>query len=148
SIKELIFTSTLTIKKRGYLTKEISESLDKEVKRAESLISELNLFNLCEEDSEREIQLAYFGETLLNVFDNVLRAYESIKKAEGYNDYEDILLYVKQLLQNPSVQNSLADKYKLIMVDEFQDTNEIQYQIFLPILDYLKRGNLFIVGDE
>lgn len=148
SIKELIFTSTLTIKKRGYLTKEISESLDKEVKRAESLISELNLLNLCEEDSDREIRLAHFGETLLNVFDNALRAYESIKKAEGYIDYEDILLYVKQLLQNPSVQNSLADKYKLIMVDEFQDTNEIQYQIFLPILDYLKRGNLFIVGDE
>ena len=34
------------------------------------------------------------------------------------------------------------------MVDEFQDTNEIQYEIFLPILDYLKSGNLFIVGDE
>ena len=34
------------------------------------------------------------------------------------------------------------------MVDEFQDTNEIQYQIFLPILDYLKSGRLFIVGDE
>jgi ATP-dependent helicase/nuclease subunit A len=34
------------------------------------------------------------------------------------------------------------------MVDEFQDTNEIQYQIFLPILDELKSGRLFIVGDE
>ncbi|MCK7520210.1 MAG: UvrD-helicase domain-containing protein [Ignavibacteriales bacterium] len=45
-------------------------------------------------------------------------------------------------------KNLSHDKYKFIMVDEFQDTNEIQYQIFLPILDYLKGGKLFIVGDE
>ena len=34
------------------------------------------------------------------------------------------------------------------MVDEYQDTNEIQYEIFMPLLDYLNKGNLFIVGDE
>jgi ATP-dependent helicase/nuclease subunit A len=34
------------------------------------------------------------------------------------------------------------------MIDEYQDTNELQYEIFLPILNYLKRGNLFVVGDE
>ncbi len=34
------------------------------------------------------------------------------------------------------------------MIDEYQDTNEIQYNIFLPILDQLKKGNLFVVGDE
>ena len=34
------------------------------------------------------------------------------------------------------------------MIDEYQDTNEIQYNIFLPILDHLKKGNLFVVGDE
>ncbi|HSP87162.1 MAG TPA: 3'-5' exonuclease, partial [Ignavibacteriaceae bacterium] len=41
-----------------------------------------------------------------------------------------------------------SEKYKYIMVDEYQDTNEVQYQIFLPILDDLKSGNLFVVGDE
>ncbi len=84
----------------------------------------------------------------LNFFDQALLIYESKKKAEGFIDFEDILLHTKILLQNENVQKSLSAKYKFIMVDEFQDTNEIQYQIFLPILDYLKNGKLFIVGDE
>ncbi len=47
-----------------------------------------------------------------------------------------------------NVKEALSEKYKYLMVDEYQDTNEIQYKIFLPILDYLKKGNLFVVGDE
>ena len=34
------------------------------------------------------------------------------------------------------------------MIDEYQDTNELQYEIFMPILDHLRSGNLFVVGDE
>lgn len=34
------------------------------------------------------------------------------------------------------------------MIDEYQDTNELQYNIFLPILNELRTGNLFVVGDE
>lgn len=34
------------------------------------------------------------------------------------------------------------------MIDEYQDTNEIQYNIFMPVLKHLQTGNLFVVGDE
>ncbi|MDY0082863.1 MAG: UvrD-helicase domain-containing protein [Ignavibacteriaceae bacterium] len=148
-IRLLVFTIGLTIKKQGYLSKVKKEIfLADKVREVEDIFSDIHKFNVPEENSDNEIKLADFGIKLLKVFDNSLLTYERKKKAEGYIDYEDILLYVKQLLQKSEVQKNLAEKYKLIMVDEFQDTNEIQYQIFLPLLDYLKKGNLFIVGDE
>ena len=105
-------------------------------------------FELPENEVEINKELANFGLILISFFDQALKIYEKKKKIEGFVDFEDILLHTKILLQNPDIQQSLSQKYKFIMVDEFQDTNEIQYQIFLPILDYLKKGELFIVGDE
>ncbi|MDT3696178.1 MAG: UvrD-helicase domain-containing protein [Ignavibacterium sp.] len=147
-IRSLIFTQNLTLKKRGYLSKVTNELIIEEVRIVEDIFFDIHKFGIPEENFDNEILLADFGIKLLKLFDNSLQTYERKKKAEGYIDYEDILLYVKQLLQIPTVQDNLAEKYKLIMVDEFQDTNEIQYQIFLPLLDYLRKGNLFIVGDE
>ncbi|MEN8193300.1 MAG: 3'-5' exonuclease, partial [Bacteroidota bacterium] len=63
-------------------------------------------------------------------------------------DFEDLLLVTQKLLERKDVIKYLAEQYQYFMIDEYQDTNETQYNIFIPILDYLKRGNLFIVGDE
>ncbi|MFN3695434.1 MAG: UvrD-helicase domain-containing protein, partial [Ignavibacterium sp.] len=92
--------------------------------------------------------LIRLGRDLLTLFERALELFELKKSEESYIDFEDILLLTKKLLINPDVQNYLSNKFKYLMVDEFQDTNELQYEIFLPILDYLKSGKLFIVGDE
>ena len=147
-IKSLSFTKENTIRKRGYLKNEDSILLQNEIVSTEDLMKILNAFHLPENHSEIELELARFGKTLITFFDFALNIYENKKKNEGFIDYEDILLYTKKLLENDKVQKSISAKYKFILVDEFQDTNEIQYQIFLPILDYLKGGKLFIVGDE
>ncbi len=148
NIKLLAFTKNLSVRKQGYLSKDIGEPLLNEIRVLETLIDEFKNFEISDNDKDIEIELARFGKTLLTFFDYALMIYESKKKADGYIDYEDILLHTKLLLSNENVKKSLTEKYKFIMVDEFQDTNEIQYQIFLPILDYLKSGRLFIVGDE
>ncbi len=147
-IKSLSFTKENTIRKRGYLKNEDSILLQNEIVVTEDLMKSLDAFHLPENHSEIEFELARFGKTLINFFEFALNIYENKKKSEGFIDYEDILLYTKKLLENDKVQKSISEKYKFILVDEFQDTNEIQYQIFLPILDYLKGGKLFIVGDE
>lgn len=147
-IKLLAFTNDITIKKRGYLKSDVSESLLVEINSAEDLMADLIKFELPSDHKNVEYELAKFGLIILNFFNQALLQYESKKKNEGFIDFEDILLHTKLLLQNESVQKSLSNKYSYIMVDEFQDTNEIQYNIFLPILDYLKNGKLFIVGDE
>jgi len=147
-IKSLSFTKENTIRKRGYLKNEDSILLQNEIVTTEDLMKNLAAFHLPDNHSEIELELARFGKTLIIFLDSALNIYENKKKNEGFIDYEDILLYTKKLLEYDKIQKSISEKYKFILVDEFQDTNEIQYQIFLPILDYLKGGKLFIVGDE
>ncbi len=144
----LAFTKDHHVKKAKYLSSKISGGLEESINYVEDIIGELNDFCTANDYKKSEHELAKIGQIVLNFFDEALSRYEARKKTEGYIDYEDILLHTKMLLENKDVRDSITEKYRFILVDEFQDTNEIQYQIFLPILDYLKKGNLFIVGDE
>jgi len=64
-------------------------------------------------------------------------------------DFEQILLFAYQLIQEePSISKTLGNIFKYILIDEFQDTKEIQYSIFSEILK-ARKGEVkgFIVGD-
>lgn len=94
------------------------------------------------------LELAKFGKILIEFYNDSILLYEKKKKEESLLDFEDILILTQKLLANSVVKNSISERYKYLMIDEYQDTNEIQYRIFLPLLDDLKKGNLFVVGDE
>lgn len=91
---------------------------------------------------------AQFAEDVLAVYNDVNEIYSRRKTEGGYLDFEDLMLFTKELLKNEEVRAALAGRFQYLMIDEYQDTNEIQYEIFLPLLDELKKGNLFVVGDE
>jgi ATP-dependent helicase/nuclease subunit A len=148
SIKELAFTKQGKIRNQGYLGGESREGLQSIIKETENFIKELQYFCLPDNHAETELELAGTGKNIIGFFLKCLDRYELKKKEEGFLDYEDLLICTKRILENGQVQHSLSEKYKYIMVDEYQDTNEIQYRIFLPILYYLKKNNLFVVGDE
>lgn len=136
-----------TVRRQQYLARDLSESVWQEVVVVERIFNELKMFDeIGNEDKYPELIL--LGRDLLKLFDKSLELYELKKKEQSYIDFEDILIHTKELLKNSDVQTYLSNKFKYLMVDEFQDTNELQYEIFLPILDYLKSGKLFIVGDE
>jgi ATP-dependent helicase/nuclease subunit A len=83
------------------------------------------------------------------LLDELLRgfglAYEQLKSARAAVDFDDLELLTRQLLdERESVRAAWSDRFELLMVDEFQDTNPRQ----LGILRALERGNLFTVGDE
>ncbi|MEP0860809.1 MAG: UvrD-helicase domain-containing protein [Ignavibacterium sp.] len=147
NIREHLFTKELQVRKQKYLVKDLQDSLTTEIRIVEKTFSELEMFTRVS-DGELYPDLIKLGREMLMLFDSALQLYEFKKKEESYIDFEDILLFTKELLKNQDVQNYLSTKFKYLMVDEFQDTNELQYEIFLPILDYLKSGKLFIVGDE
>jgi ATP-dependent helicase/nuclease subunit A len=72
-------------------------------------------------------------------------AYTALKKARGAVDFDDLELDARALLDgHESVRRAWAERFELMMVDEFQDTNPRQ----LAILSALERENLFTVGDE
>ncbi len=61
-------------------------------------------------------------------------------------DFDDLLLYtIKLLNENSDVKNKYQNKFKYILVDEYQDTNKVQYNL-LKILAQ-KNKNFFAVGD-
>jgi ATP-dependent helicase/nuclease subunit A len=72
-------------------------------------------------------------------------AYARLKSARGAVDFDDLELLTRELLaEHEAVRAAWSQRFELLMVDEFQDTNPRQ----LAILQALDRGNLFTVGDE
>jgi ATP-dependent exoDNAse (exonuclease V) beta subunit len=73
------------------------------------------------------------------------RAYEALKHGRAVLDFDDLELGALSLLQaQESVRAAWSERFELLMVDEFQDTNPRQ----LEILRALERDNLFTVGDQ
>ena len=77
----------------------------------------------------------------------VREAYIKYKKDHHSMDYDDLLVYLKILLEkNDDVRKNLSLKYKYIMVDEYQDTNLVQSDIVRLLTDQHK--NIMVVGDD
>jgi DNA helicase-2/ATP-dependent DNA helicase PcrA len=74
-------------------------------------------------------------------------AYAKYKLDHNLMDYDDLLLNLVFLLRkNEAVRATLSDRYKYIMVDEYQDTNRLQAEI-VKLLAF-KHQNLMVVGDD
>jgi len=141
-----ILTTSNTIRKRNYLKNQ--SGLSEEILIVEKNLPLMASSAVPANHQEIEMELARTGKKILVLFDAVLQKYDQKKSEGGYLDFEDILLVTQKILLNEDVREKLSEKYKYLMIDEYQDTNEIQYNIFLPILDNLQRNNLFVVGDE
>ncbi|MCF6253739.1 MAG: UvrD-helicase domain-containing protein, partial [Thiomicrorhabdus sp.] len=77
----------------------------------------------------------------------VYRAYEEQCKRSGLVDFAELLLRAHELwLKNPAVLRHYQARYQHILVDEFQDTNSLQYA-WLRVLAG-ETGKLFVVGDD
>lgn len=74
-------------------------------------------------------------------------AYAQYKGKHNLMDYDDMLVFLRKLLQeHDGVRHTLSDKYKYIMVDEFQDTNRMQADIVKLLAG--RHGNVMVVGDD
>ncbi|MDI7206595.1 ATP-dependent helicase [Leptospira santarosai] len=73
--------------------------------------------------------------------------YKSYKTERSLLDYDDLLYFTRDLLADHSeVRNALSEKYRFIMVDEFQDTNKVQAHIVCLLAS--EHSNLMVVGDD
>jgi ATP-dependent helicase/nuclease subunit A len=80
--------------------------------------------------------------------------YQEEKKERGLVDFSDlehfaldILLEDKESKLPSAIAKQLQEKYKEIMVDEYQDTNIVQETIVQSVADQIGQGNMFMVGD-
>ncbi len=72
--------------------------------------------------------------------------YTEYKIRSNYLDYDDLLVYLKLLLENEDIRDRLSGRYKYIMVDEYQDTNKLQGDITFALAE--GHRNIMVVGDD
>ena len=76
----------------------------------------------------------------------VYREYEKILKRNNAVDFDDLLKRpVELFMQNDDILDKYQEKYRYILIDEYQDTNEVQYKLVKLLAS--KYRNLFVVGD-
>jgi len=72
------------------------------------------------------------------------KVYENYKEEHNKIDFDDMLTKTYELLQDKRILNIWQNKFKYIMIDEFQDISKIQYSI----VRLLAPENIYIVGDD
>ena len=107
-----------------------SKAVNKNIPSDDIVISEYKQFEHC-----------------IEKINEIIRQYTEYKRKNSILDYDDLLLYLRTLLEhNDDVRKKLSNQYKYILVDEYQDTNTIQAQIIKLLAS--EHNNVMAVGDD
>ena len=83
----------------------------------------------------------------LEAITGIFKAYRRHKKEQNFLDFDDLLIYLLQLLEtHPDIRDRISSSYRYVMVDEYQDTNKIQAEILYRLTAVNK--NIMVVGDD
>ncbi len=148
---------------RGYYGYSIDNILSEESKYEviKSIIRNLNIKFEDEQDFIQNLinELSLVKNELIDIsyynpmncgtddFQKISEAYEEYKLTHDKIDFDDMLIKCFHLLNNdPNLLRKTQNKYKYILVDEFQDINRTQYET-IKLISKLN-NNIFIVGDD
>ena len=116
--------------KKNTILEIYSKSVNKETPTKQIIEDEFPQFAHCQ-DQIIEIHKAYVG----------------YKRENSVLDYDDLLLYIKLLLENnEGLRKTLSNQYQYIMVDEYQDTNTLQADVMKLLAS--EHNNIMAVGDD
>ena len=97
--------------------------------------------------STKEYRINYEGDYRLSKIANVYELYQEKLLKNNALDFDDIVyLTVKILRENPDVLDRLQNRFRYIMVDEYQDTSTVQYMLISLLAG--KFANICVVGDD
>jgi DNA helicase-2/ATP-dependent DNA helicase PcrA len=81
---------------------------------------------------------------LKGIYQDIFFIYNDILRKQYMIDFDDLLILGIELFNNPKIRKDLGNRFKFLMVDEFQDINYLQFE-------FLRRfniDNIFVVGDD
>ncbi len=116
-----------------------------------ALLSRISAAKSSLQDSRQMAQAAYdaddeYGAHWIDVCARVYRYYEEALTRQNSLDFDDLLMRTAQLLETvPEVQAQYHDRYRYLLIDEFQDTNLVQYKLARLLTG--PHQNLCVVGD-
>lgn len=114
------------------------------VKEVVNLISKLK-----EKQETVDVARKKYKNNSLYVSPMILDCYEEYQEVLFKNnamDFTDLLLNLNLVLNNKEILEEIQERYKYIIIDEYQDTNALQYEIVTRIANKYK--NICVVGDE
>ena len=80
----------------------------------------------------------------------IISSLQNQKRKNGLLTFHDQLFYASQLFQNPILTREISERFRSLLIDEFQDTDPLQAQIALAVSGHENRSaaaNICIVGD-
>lgn len=84
-----------------------------------------------------------FAEAIAAIYERYMKILEN----QNMLDFDDILLFtVKIFEENPQILQKYQARYKYLLVDEYQDTNSVQFKLICQLSE--KSKNIFVVGDD
>ena len=98
---------------------------------------QLRLNNALRDHIHLTDKLHEYGAKIIYAYDHRL------SEAHGV-DFDDLIIYANEALENPDICASWQQKFKFINIDEVQDTNELEYKIISKIFG---KSNLLLCGD-
>jgi len=106
-------------------------------------------------DARTEVRILAFNAAALRAGTALLAAFDALKRSRRVMDFADLEIHVDRLLhdegQGPYLQARLDARYRHLLLDEFQDTNPVQWRILLAWLGAYDldawRPSVFMVGD-
>ncbi len=116
--------------RKGTILDIYSKAINKNMTASAVIESEYNQFSHAEEK-----------------INEISKEYITYKRANSLLDYDDLLLYLRTLLQsNEEIRKKLSNQYKYILIDEYQDTNALQADIIKLLAS--EHSNVMAVGDD
>lgn len=100
------------------------------------------------DDQRAQIAMRRYGEEEhAEIIQKCYALYQARLKQQNAMDFNDLLLLAVELLENhPVAREQLQNRFRYFLVDEFQDTNPIQFKFVKLLSDHTR--NLCIVGDD
>lgn len=99
------------------------------------------VFNNSDTEEDRKIR-----GLIKDGIESILKEYQANKNKNRYLDYDDMLSIVAQTLNtDPEAKKIIGGNYTHVLVDEFQDTNPLQWELLKP---FMETSHLFCVGDD
>ncbi|WP_417326905.1 ATP-dependent helicase [Halarcobacter sp.] len=124
--------------------KRILKSIDKEITTS-LLVSEISKYKntlITPTEAKAAAQLKIYQQIA-----DVYEKYEAYLLKNNLVDFDDLLLLPYKILkQNEELAKEISQKYQYVMVDEYQDTNELQYKLLRKLCS--THDNICVVGDD
>lgn len=123
---------------------DITKAIKDQVKDLVTEISELTKYNSLEEIKESLYLTKDYVAIIIKIIQELSTRLDNFKKDNNAYDFIDIAkMAINILKDNPEVAKEMKAKYKEILIDEYQDTNDIQ-DIFISLIE---NNNVYMVGD-